>query len=84
MIFFCKLYFKAIYSMQAIALCLKKLGFCLIHVYLWVNFTGRIAHHSRLGKGGIVEVVGVVMVVVVDVTDVTGKSTGALSASSGS
>ena len=49
-----------------------------------VNFTGIIAHHSRLGKGGIVEVVGVVMVVVVDVTDVTGKSTGALSASSGS
>ena len=49
-----------------------------------VNFTGRIAHYSRLGKGGIVEVVGVVMVVVFDVTDVTGKSTGALSASSGS
>ena len=39
-----------------------------------MNSTGRIAHHSRLGKGGIVEVVGVVMVVVVDVTDVTGKS----------
>ena len=49
-----------------------------------VNFTGRIAHLSGLGKGGIEEVVGVVMVVVVDVTDVTGKSTGALSASSGS
>ena len=49
-----------------------------------VNFTGRIAHHSRFGKRGIVKVVGVVMVVVVDVTVVTGKSTGALSASSGS
>ena len=49
-----------------------------------VNFPERIANRSRLGKGGIVEVVGVVMVVVVDVTDVTGKSTGALSASSGS
>ena len=40
--------------------------------------------NSSFGEGGIVEVVGVVMVVVFDVTDVTGKSTGALSASSGS